>query len=193
MSCDVLCLSFRNMHKEGIHIDQFAKIMSTSLIWNQQDNPIGHFISLCGEYSYNIPVPLLEFTSSWNHELSPYCDARPKSRSIGVGARSPLLRNGSSYYGSLFHCWKLIARETNCRLHRNDFLKDKYTKWHPSWRCLLSRPLVSRPLPTHRRTQTQNKLTQTSMPRVGSEPTIPVSELAKKVHALDRAATVMDH
>jgi hypothetical protein len=32
---------------------------------------------------------------------------------------------------------------------------------------------VARPLPTHRTTQTQNKRTQTSMPLVGFEPTIP--------------------
>jgi hypothetical protein len=48
----------------------------------------------------------------------------------------------------------------------------------------------ARPLPTHRTTQTQNKRTQTSMSRVGLEPTIPVLERAKTVHALDRAATV---
>jgi hypothetical protein len=39
-------------------------------------------------------------------------------------------------------------------------------------------------------TQTQNKRTQTSMPRVRFEPTIPVFECAETVHALDRAATV---
>jgi hypothetical protein len=50
---------------------------------------------------------------------------------------------------------------------------------------------VVKPLPVHRTTQTQNKRTQTSMPRVGFEPTIPVFELAKTVHALDRAATVI--
>jgi hypothetical protein len=50
---------------------------------------------------------------------------------------------------------------------------------------------VARPLPTHRTTQTQNKRTQTSMPRVGFEPTIPVFERAKTVHALDGAATVI--
>jgi hypothetical protein len=43
----------------------------------------------------------------------------------------------------------------------------------------------------HRTTQTQNKRTQTSMPRVGFIPTIPVFERAKTFHALDRAATVM--
>jgi hypothetical protein len=33
-------------------------------------------------------------------------------------------------------------------------------------------------------TQTQNKHTQTSMPLVGFEPTVPASERAKTVHAL---------
>jgi hypothetical protein len=50
---------------------------------------------------------------------------------------------------------------------------------------------LARPLPTHRTTQTQNKRTQTSMPRVVFEPTIPVFERAKIVHALDRATTVI--
>jgi hypothetical protein len=50
---------------------------------------------------------------------------------------------------------------------------------------------VARLLSTHRTTQTQNKHTQTFMPRVGFEPTIPVLEQAKTVHALDRAATVI--
>jgi hypothetical protein len=50
---------------------------------------------------------------------------------------------------------------------------------------------VARPLPTHRTTQTQNKRTQTCMPRVVFEPTIPVFERAKTVRALDRAATVI--
>jgi hypothetical protein len=48
---------------------------------------------------------------------------------------------------------------------------------------------VARPLPTHRTTHRIN--TQTSMPRLGFEPTIPVFERAKRVHALDRAATVI--
>jgi hypothetical protein len=43
---------------------------------------------------------------------------------------------------------------------------------------------VARPLPTHRTTQTQNKRTQTSMPRVEFE-------RAKTVHSLDSAATVI--
>jgi hypothetical protein len=47
---------------------------------------------------------------------------------------------------------------------------------------------VTRPLPTHRTTQRQNKRTQTSMPRMGFEHTIPASERAKTVHALAQAA-----
>jgi hypothetical protein len=50
---------------------------------------------------------------------------------------------------------------------------------------------VARPLPTHRTTQTHNKRTQTSVPRVGFEHTIPVFERAKTVYASDRAATVI--
>jgi hypothetical protein len=50
---------------------------------------------------------------------------------------------------------------------------------------------VVRPLPIHRTIQTQNKHTQTSMPRVGFESTILASERAKTVHALDRSATVI--
>jgi hypothetical protein len=46
---------------------------------------------------------------------------------------------------------------------------------------------VARPLPTHRITQTQNKTTQTSVPRVGFETTIPVFERSKTIHALDHA------
>jgi hypothetical protein len=51
--------------------------------------------------------------------------------------------------------------------------------------------LVARPLLTHRTTQTQNKHIRTSMPLAGFEPTIPVFELAKTVHALDSAATAI--
>jgi hypothetical protein len=50
---------------------------------------------------------------------------------------------------------------------------------------------VARPLPEHRIAQTQSKRTQTSMPQVGFEPTIPVFERAKTIHALDPAAIVI--
>jgi hypothetical protein len=51
---------------------------------------------------------------------------------------------------------------------------------------------VAKPLPIHRTTQIQNKRIQTSMPQVGFESSTPVFERAKTVHALDRAATVID-
>jgi hypothetical protein len=44
---------------------------------------------------------------------------------------------------------------------------------------------------TQRATQTQNKHTQKSMPRVRFKPTIPVFEWEKTVHMLDSAATVI--
>jgi hypothetical protein len=56
------------------------------------------------------------------------------------------------------------------------------------------RPLGRRIIPSqgrYRTTQTQNKRTQTSMPWVAFEPTPPVFERAKPVHALDRAVTVI--
>jgi hypothetical protein len=53
--------------------------------------------------------------------------------------------------------------------------------------------LVARPLLIHRTTLTENKRTQTFMPRVGFEPTIPAFERAKTVDASDRTATVIDN
>jgi hypothetical protein len=50
---------------------------------------------------------------------------------------------------------------------------------------------VARPLPTRTTTQTQNKYTNTSMPRVGFEPTIPEFEREMIAHASDSAATVI--
>jgi hypothetical protein len=49
---------------------------------------------------------------------------------------------------------------------------------------------VTRPLPTHRTTQTQNKLTQISMPGMGFEPKVPVFQRTKTVHASDSTVTV---
>jgi hypothetical protein len=46
---------------------------------------------------------------------------------------------------------------------------------------------VATPLPT----QTQNKITQPSMPRVGFEPTTPVLKRAMTIQSLDRAATMI--
>jgi hypothetical protein len=42
-------------------------------------------------------------------------------------------------------------------------------------------------------TETQNNQKETSMPRVGFEPTIPAFKRAKTVHTLDRATTVIGH
>jgi hypothetical protein len=50
---------------------------------------------------------------------------------------------------------------------------------------------ITRLLPTHRTTQTQNKCRQTYMPWMGLEPTIPAFEWAKTVHASERAAAVI--
>jgi hypothetical protein len=61
---------------------------------------------------------------------------------------------------------------------------DHFTDGRTPW---TSDRLVARPLPKHR----INAYThQTSMPCVGFEPTIPASERAKTVHALDRSSTV---
>jgi hypothetical protein len=49
---------------------------------------------------------------------------------------------------------------------------------------------VARSLPTHRKTETENKCTQPFMPRVEFETTIPVFERAKTVHDLVGEATV---
>jgi hypothetical protein len=48
---------------------------------------------------------------------------------------------------------------------------------------------------TQNKTQTQNKRThtQTSVPSVGFEPTIPAFERVKTIHGLDRTATVIGH
>jgi hypothetical protein len=67
---------------------------------------------------------------------------------------------------------------------RNRFYADSRTPW-------TSDQPVARPLPTNRATQTQNKRTQTLMPWVGFESTIPVFERAKTVHVLDGAASVI--
>jgi hypothetical protein len=66
----------------------------------------------------------------------------------------------------------------------HDHFADGRTPW-------TSDQLIAKPLPKHRTRQTQNKHShQTSMPCVGFEPTIPASERAKTVHALERSTTV---
>jgi hypothetical protein len=69
---------------------------------------------------------------------------------------------------------------------RNHFYTDGRTPWTGD------QP-VARPLHTHRTIQTQNTRTQTSMPRVGFELTIPAVERAKTVHAATVTDTVSLH
>jgi hypothetical protein len=52
-------------------------------------------------------------------------------------------------------------------------------------------PWTGNQLVAHRAAQTQNKRTQTCVPQVGFELTVPVFEWAKTVHVLDFAATVI--
>jgi hypothetical protein len=85
-----------------------------------------------------------------------------------------------SICGSTALCWTLAAFSVSW-----SFYTVRRTPWTGD------QP-IARPLSTHGTAQTQNKRRQTSMPRVGFEPMIPVFERAKKVYALDRAATVID-
>jgi hypothetical protein len=81
-----------------------------------------------------------------------------------------------SVYGSTALCWTLAAFSDSWSFYTVG--KNPWTGDQP----------VARPLPTHRTAQTQSKLTPTFMPQVGFEPTIPVFQRAKTVHALDCGA-----
>jgi hypothetical protein len=83
-----------------------------------------------------------------------------------------------SIYGCTALCWALAASSVS---------------WYfTQWRGLLGRGISrSQGRYQHRTIQTQNKRTQSSIPRVGFEPTAPVFEWAKMVNALDRTATVI--
>jgi hypothetical protein len=83
-----------------------------------------------------------------------------------------------SIHGSTALCWALAASSVSWSFTQSVGLLGRGDQ------------PVAKALPTHRTTQTQNKGTQTFMPRVGFEPTIPVFERVKTVHALDRAATL---
>jgi hypothetical protein len=63
-----------------------------------------------------------------------------------------------------------------------------YTVGRISW--MGDQPIV-RLLPIHRTTQTQNKRKQTSVPRVGFEPTTSVFERAETIYALGCIGTVI--
>jgi hypothetical protein len=73
----------------------------------------------------------------------------------------------------------------------------KNYSWIPSVGCLESDGTGNQPvpwlLPAHRTAQTQSEHKQISMVQIGFEPTIPMFERAKTVHALYSAVTVMGH
>jgi hypothetical protein len=75
-------------------------------------------------------------------------------------------------------CWTLVAFS----------ILILYTVGRTPW---TGNQQIGRPLATHRTTQTQNKRTQTSMPWVGLEPTIPAFGRTKTVHVLDCVATLI--
>jgi hypothetical protein len=89
--------------------------------------------------------------------------------------------NSVSIYGSTALCWALAAFSRSWSFTESVGLLGRRDQ------------PVARPLPAPRTAQTQNKRTQTTMPQVGFEPTIPVFERAKTVYALDRAATVIGY
>jgi hypothetical protein len=93
--------------------------------------------------------------------------------------KSLSLINDSHFHIALQPLWTLAAFQ---------FL-NLYTVGRSPW---TRDQLVAWSLPTNGSTQTQNKRTQTSTPRMGFEPTISVFERAKMVHALDREATLLD-
>jgi hypothetical protein len=82
-------------------------------------------------------------------------------------------------YPSTALCWSLAAFSVSWTF---------YTVGRTPWTG--DQP-VTRSLPVHRTTQTQNKRIQTCMPRVGFEPMTAVFERKKTVHALDRTANVI--
>jgi hypothetical protein len=108
-------------------------------------------------------------------------------------------RKRSSYiWEGLF---RKITQLLQCRWQDS---RTEYSSWRPVSAKSVRRELhksnihgssrdqpVASHLPTHRITQTQNKRTQTSIPWVWFEPTIPVFERPKTVHALNHAATVI--
>jgi hypothetical protein len=77
---------------------------------------------------------------------------------------------GSIYVFAVL-CWTVVA-----------FLVSQFIS--SRWGSLDGDQPVARPLPTYRATQTKNKSTLTSIPRVRFEPTIPVFERTKTVHTL---------
>jgi hypothetical protein len=91
-------------------------------------------------------------------------------------------RNCCALY-SFINCSTAIFEPWSLFLFRNPIHTAGRTPW------AVDQP-VARPLPAHRRAQTQNRRTQTFMPRVGFEHTISAFGQKKTVHAIDYAATI---
>jgi hypothetical protein len=120
------------------------------------------------------------FRKSRSEQTLELLDMAPSSEAGDVTPwRWRAVQKHLSVYGSTALCWVLAAFSVTFII---------YTVGRTPWKG--DQP-VARPLPAHRTAQTQNKRTQTSIPQVGFEPTIPMFERAKTVHALDRATTVI--
>jgi hypothetical protein len=139
---------------------------------------------------FDTNVVLLEITVSWYFRI--FCTDNNSTKghrtlsnpfglrlsSFDINLCSPVCYH-SFINGSTALCWALVLPE---------FRYLFYTVGRTPW---TGDQTVARPLPTHRTTHTQNVRTQTSLLWVGIEPTIPAFELAKTVHALDSAATLI--
>jgi hypothetical protein len=101
------------------------------------------------------------------------------SQSYFILSRKILLSIYLYIYGSIILCWTVAAFSVSLSYTQSVGLLERVIS-QSQGRYL-----------THRKTQTQNKRTQTSMPRVESEPMIPAFERAKTVLDLDCAATVI--
>jgi hypothetical protein len=95
-----------------------------------------------------------------------------------------------SIYCDTAPCLSIYGSTVLCRASAAFQVPNLYTVGRTSWTG--DQP-VERPLPIHRTTQTQNKRTQTCMPRVGFELMTPVFERAKTVHALDCVDTAIGY
>jgi hypothetical protein len=122
-------------------------------------------------------LALLWETNLWGVVIQTYA-----SFHISITKDDSVLINNEGVYPCIYDrrvlCWTLadFSVSWSCKVGRTHWMRD-----HP----------VARPLPTHRTTQTYSKYTQTSIPWVGFEPTIPECERAKTVHSLNCAATVI--
>jgi hypothetical protein len=124
------------------------------------------------------PLSPYHWVRSWANWIC-FTSSQPVSLTSILISLSMLLRFSKSMYGCTTLCWAFAVFFS--------FLIF-YTVGRTPWTG--DQP-VARPLSAHRTAQTQNKRTQTPMPQVGFEPTIPVFERAKTLHVLYHAAIVI--